>query len=206
MTSRRIQLMVVVAVLALAVGSASCGKVSREGSSPAYLVIDSLTGSRGGASSTTPTPYLESDVVTVVNKIPTVFEDAGTVTLHLAMKNPGDTASPTEPSSLNLVTVSRYHVEYVRTDGRNTPGVDVPYAFDGALTGTITKASSSLSFILVRVQAKMEAPLQALKGGGGAVAIMTLANVTFYGKDQAGNEVTVTGQLTINFADWGDPS
>ena len=27
--------------------------------------------------------------------------------------------------------MTRYRVEFRRTDGRNTPGVDVPYGFDG---------------------------------------------------------------------------
>ncbi len=47
------------------------------------------------------------------------------------MKDPGSTASPSTPTSANFITVTRYHVKYVRTDGRNTQGVDVPYEFDG---------------------------------------------------------------------------
>ena len=45
-----------------------------------------------------------------------------------------------------------------------------------------------------------------MAGGGGAIAIMTIADVTFYGRDQAGNDVSVTGSITVNFADWADPS
>ena len=47
---------------------------------------------------------------------------------------------PPRPTN-NFITVTRYHVEFRRTDGRNTPGVDVPYAFDGA--GTVTVAESA---------------------------------------------------------------
>jgi len=83
--------------------------------------------------------------------------------------------------------------------------VDVPYPFDGAVTGTITNTPVQLSFILVRIQAKLEAPLKALAGGGGSVAISTIADVTFYGQDLAGNEVECVGTLSVNFADWGDP-
>jgi len=62
------------------------------------------------------------------------------------------------------VTITRYHVEYVRTDGRNTPGVDVPYAFDGATTGTIPiNGNITLGFELVRSISKEEAPLVALR-------------------------------------------
>ena len=46
------------------------------------------------------------------------------------------------------------------------------------------------------------APLQALRFGGGALAISTIARVTFYGHDQTGREVSVTGNIEVNFADW----
>ena len=46
------------------------------------------------------------------------------------------------------------------TDGRNTPGVDVPYPFDGALTVTALGRALTGDFTLVRVQAKVEAPLR----------------------------------------------
>ena len=45
-----------------------------------------------------------------------------------------------------------------------------------------------------------------LRGLGGSVVISTLADVTFYGHDQAGRETSVTGQISVNFADWGDPN
>lgn len=204
MISRRVQRAGVPAVLALALLSSSCGKVVREGTSPAYLVIDSLTASRGGAKSTTAVSYLESDVVTVVEGVATVFEDPGSVALHVAMKDIVNPTSPAEPSPNNLITINRYRVEFVRADGRNTPGVDVPYPFDGAITGTIGGTTSSLGFVLVRAQAKLEAPLMAMRGGGGAFLISTIAKVTFYGKDQTGNTVSITGQISVNFADWGD--
>ena len=60
-------------------------------------------------------------------------------------------------------------------------------------------------FALVRAQAKVEAPLKSLAAGGGSALISTIADVTFYGKDQTGNDVTVTGSISVNFADWGDP-
>ncbi len=48
------------------------------------------------------------------------------------MKDAGDD-SPTAPTTANFITVDRYHVTFIRSDGRNKPGVDVPYPFDGAL-------------------------------------------------------------------------
>ena len=183
------------------------------GTASSYLVVTSLT----AASGATPSEFsgvLPSDVITNVRTtvgdetvfVPTVFEDFGQVSFDLALKDPGTTNAPTRPSSANYITISRYHVEFIRADGRNTPGVDVPYPFDGAVTLTVTGPGSGTTFTIVRNQAKAEAPLAALKGNGGAVVISTIARVTFYGRDQAGREVSVTGQISVNFADWGDPS
>ena len=42
---------------------------------------------------------------------------------------------------------------------------------------------------MVRHQAKLEQPLRALVNNGGRVFISTVAEVTFYGADLAGNDV-----------------
>ena len=126
--------------------------------------------------------------------------------LSLALKNPGTVASPTEPSALNAITVNRYRVVYRRSDGRNTQGIDVPYAFDGGMTVTVLPGEVAEGFFeLVRVVAKNEAPLNRMVQNGGVQAFSTIAEVTFFGRDQAGNEVTVSGNITVSFADYGDP-
>ena len=33
-----------------------------------------------------------------------------------------------------------------------------------------------------------------------------IATVTFYGQDQAGNEIIASGNIGVNFGDWGDPA
>jgi hypothetical protein len=193
--ARRLLSCAFVAVTALAV--TSCGETVRTGNSSVYLVMNQLGASPGGGSSSTFDTKLSSDVVTSG----TAYEDLGQVTISLGRK---DITSPI--SSNNYVTISRYHVDYVRSDGRNTPGVDVPYGFDGAVTFTVTEGSASGTFVLVRAQAKLEPPLISLRGGGGQIAISTIAQVTFYGRDQVGNDVSVAGSLGVNFADWGDPA
>lgn len=200
------------AAAAFALVLAGCTKGQLQGVSPSYLIIEALQGSAGA----TPTTFggtLPSDVLTFVKqtidgvevRVPTVFEDFGQVRFRLALKDPGTVDSPNVPSSTNFITVTRYHIQYVRADGRNQPGVDVPYPFDGGLTSTVTTAGSVATLTLVRLQSKLEAPLQALIGNGGAIAISTIAEITFYGTDQAGRAVSVSGRLFINFADWGDP-
>ena len=62
---------------------------------------------------------------------------------------------------------------------------------------------------LVRIAAKREPPLANLRdtssAPGGAQFIATIAEITFYGKDQTGNDVSATGSMSVSFADFGDP-
>jgi hypothetical protein len=199
-------------LLVLAPGAACTTQQLDSGVSPSFLIISSLRAA-SGATPTEFTSVLPSDVITFVRQnidgedvlVATVFEDTMEVTFDLALKDPGTPDSPTQPTSANFITVTRYRVEFVRADGRNTPGVDVPYPFDGAATLTVSGPAAVSVMPLVRHQAKLEAPLAALAGGGGSVAISAIARVTFYGADQAGRQVSVTGQIGVNFADWGDP-
>ena len=112
--------------------------------------------------------------------------------------------SPNVPSPLNAVTISRYRVSYRRTDGRNTPGVDVPFGFDSAVTFTVpADGTVTAGFDLVRNVAKREAPLAALTNG--ETLISAIADVTFYGRDMAGNDVSVTGSIGVTFGNFADP-
>ena len=111
---------------------------------------------------------------------------------------PKDVTNPTLPTSNNDVTITRYHVSYRRADGHNTPGVDVPFAFDGAVTVTIAGTTpTTVGFELVRVVAKQESPLVQLLTSNNVIT--TFADVTFYGTDRAGNAISVTGTIQIDF-------
>jgi hypothetical protein len=198
--------------LAALLAQPGCTSQQRDSQSPSYLVLANLE----AASGATPQEFgnvLSSDVLTRVKqtidgeevRVPTIFADGATASFILALRDPGTDSSPTTPSPANFITVTRYHVKFVRSDGRNVQGVDVPYEFDGAATGTVTAAGGGVGITLVRNQSKAEAPLASLVNGGGAGYISTIAEVTFYGTDQAGREVSVTGKISVNFADWGDP-
>lgn len=195
---------------ASALVTGACGEVARTGRSPAYLQVVRLEAA-SGAQPDLFGSTLFSDVLTLVrddkdNLVPTIFADLGRVEFRVSLKDPGPSAAPTTPSTLNAVTLSQYRVVFKRSDGRNTQGVDVPYAFDGGLTFTVPPAGTAAgTFAVVRHQAKQEPPLRNMANNGGAQLISTVAEFTFYGKDQAGNDVVATATMSVNFGDFGDP-
>jgi hypothetical protein len=164
-------------------------------------VIEEMGAAAGGGS--TFAGFLLSDVLTLGS----TTNDSGRATLVVRLKNPGTATAALTPSPLNAVTITRYRVRFVRTDGRNTPGVDIPYGFDGGATATVPEnGAAEIVFDLVRHQHKEEPPLRNLRGAGGASIISTIAEVTFYGRDLAGNDIEVTGMIQVNFADFADPA
>jgi len=185
-----------ITVAAASMGIAGCGDAVRNGTGSSYLVISTLQG--GAGTSGTLGSVVQSDVLNVdATGKQSIAGDRGQVSFDLQMKDPGGPG----PSPANAITITQYHVDYIRSDGRNVQGVDVPFSFDGAVTLTVT-GSGSTGFTLVRIQAKQEAPLQALAFSGGANTISTIARVTFYGHDQTGRGVSVTGQIEVDFSDW----
>ena len=197
---------------AIVATSASCGDFVRQGRSPVNLVIRSLTAA-SGAEPTNFGGVLHSDVITMrtspdpctdTSPCPTVWSDPGQVVMGLQLKDQGSLGVTAEPSLINQVTIDRYRVEYQRTDGRNTQGVDVPFAFDSAVTFTVPSDEDAVAgFQIVRHSAKSEAPLASLSASGGIIS--TIATVTFYGHDMAGNQITVSGRIGIDFGDFADP-
>jgi hypothetical protein len=200
--------------VAMSAAMAGCGgEFVRDAEAPARLVITSLQGASGAKPSELGS-FVLSDVLTLVttgggctkeNPCPTRFNDPGQVEMTLQLRDIGNPASPNAPSSLNAVTINRYRVVYRRSDGRNTPGVDVPYPIDGAVSATVPAAGSAqFGFQLVRNAAKFEAPLAPLVTD--ETLITAIAEVTFWGHDQVGNEVSVTAFIEVTFGNFGDPA
>jgi hypothetical protein len=205
---------VVASAVVLAATSAGCGEFVRDqGRAPVQVVITQLTAASGAEPDALGTT-LRSDVLTNVRTpdpctpetpCPTIFNDIGEVTMSLVLKDPGQPGITAVPTALNQVTFTRYRVTYRRTDGRNAPGVDVPFPFDSAVTFTVPHdGSATAGFQIVRHSAKEEAPLRGLAVSGAIIS--TITEVTFFGRDQAGNDVTATGSIGIDFGNFADPS
>ena len=195
-------------MIVLALAGSSCGEFVRGDASPVTLVIQLLEAAQGDTPAELST-LLTSDVVTDGS----IFNDVGRVTMRLSFKDPGQPGVTNAPSEINQVTVTRYRVQYVRADGRNTPGVDVPFPFDGAVTFTVPMTGiAQAAFELVRHAAKVEPPLLALRtceAGvitpvSGCTIITTIAEVTFYGQDHGGNAVSTVGRIGVSFGNFAD--
>ena len=130
----------------------------------------------------------------------TLFNDNGVVTMRAFPKDRTQFAS-----DINDVTLTRYRVTFIRADGRNVPGVDVPYAFDGAFNVTVPVTGDEVErgFILVRHQAKGESPLREIAYNRSLI-LSVIAQVDFYGADNAGRAVQATGYVNITFADFAN--
>jgi hypothetical protein len=191
-----IKLLSFACIAGLAAMTAGCGEFIQQDRSAVTLVIDALEAASGAVDPPVFTGTLNSDVLTG----PGIINDSGRVTMRVIAK---DIAFPVRPT--NAVTITRYLVKFRRADGRNTPGVDVPHPFDSAMTFTVGSASAGtiFSFELVRHTAKLEAPLLALRAN--PVIISTVADITFVGRDQAGNDLSVTGSIGVQFGNFADP-
>ena len=201
-----------IAAVALVAGSVSCGDVVKQDRAPVLVVIDSMEAA-SGADPGTMGGFLLSDVQTLVAqqvdgetvRAPTIFNDVGQATMRIIPKDAGNGAVSLSPSPWNNVTINRYHIAFLRADGRNTPGVDVPFPVDGAVTATLGSTATVVRFEMVRHQQKLEPPLRSLASFGGRLFISTIAEITFYGADQVGNSLQIKGTISVSFSDYADP-
>lgn len=205
MTAKLQKLAAGLGALAMSAAMAGCGgEFVRDGQSPVRLVVSNLESKEQNT--------LLSDVIrmvtspapcTTTSPCASVFNDMATVELTLLLRDPGNPAAPSSPSLLNQVTVERYRVKFRRADGHNVPGVDVPYDFDSAFTMTVPATGvGEGTFQIVRHSAKEEAPLRSLRFSNDIIS--TIAEVTFFGRDQAGNEISATSFMGVDFGDFAD--
>jgi len=130
----------------------------------------------------------------------TICPDTVTVALAVRAKNQNEVTIKVPQH----VIIESYEVRYFRSDGRGSEGIDVPYRYSGPLASEVDVATSGTSTVpvqVVRRQAKLEPPLSNITG----IQIVTMiAEVTISGQAVAGEAVSATGRMQIDFADYGD--
>lgn len=183
-----------VALATLAFG-ACVPDFAEQGDAPVLLRVTLVSATAGGEG--TGGSFLLSDVRDTTGSF---FNDNVQATVENIPKNGRFDETG---SRFNDVILESYEVQYVRSDGRNTEGVDVPFRFTGPLnTVVLAGFTAPVSFVVVRHQAKREPPLLNMAGGGGSELLTVTANFTLYGHTTAGKAVSTTGRVMITFADF----
>lgn len=190
-------LLLIIAALALV----SCVAKENDSTSASFLVINSLTGTdlQGNSGSTT--------VFSDVSLAGSIINDSGTASVKALTYNPMEDSKEHDITYYMNVIVDQIDVEFMRTDGRNVEGVDVPYRFTQPVNWVVDiDTVEDIPFILIRHVAKLEAPLFALREvTSQGVVLQLVAKVTLHGKDVGGHRVApVSGYLSVwcsNFAD-----
>jgi hypothetical protein len=179
----------------------SCNPIADESKSDSMLVVVSITGLDLEQNEVN---YLQSDVISYSadSEQYYVTGDAAKATLTAKLLDPN---TELEASNYNSIQLTRYTVQYIRSDGKSVEGVDVPYSFEGAISANIEiDASVEASFVVVRAVAKQESPLVDLIEARDEGVLEVIAKIDFYGHDMTNNKVKATGYLTIFFANYID--
>ena len=190
-------LVLIIAALVLS----SCLAKEDDSTSASFLVINSLTGNdlEGNAGSTT--------VFSDVDMGGSIVNDNGVALVSTLTYNPLEDSEAHDITYYMNVIVDQIDVEFMRTDGRNVEGVDVPYRFTQPIDMIVpVDEEVEIPFVLIRHVAKLEMPLLGLREVPSREFILQLvAKVTVHGKDLGGHRVApVSGYVSVwcaNFAD-----
>jgi len=173
--------------------SISCNKLENNTRSNSLLIIKSIKAINWEEEEA---DVLFSDVIVEKEDSVYVQADLAVVELTAELMNP---TPGVESSVYNNIMVDRYIVHFERSDGKNTPGVDVPYPIEGNLSALVEIGSSvKVSFVVVTINAKREPPLVNLVDGN-EPEIKATAIIELYGHDLANNKVKATGYLQVFF-------
>jgi len=185
-------------LLLLALLVSGCNKLEEDTTAASYLVVTTITGNdvTGQAGSTT----IFSDVISEGG---TVINDTAVAILEGHVFDPFDE----NITAYKDIIVDRVDIEYTRSDGLNTEGVDVPYGFSQAVNVLVPVESGNteLAFVIVSHNAKLESPLVGLTNIGGEKILKLEAHCTFYGHTLSGHEIApVTHTVSVWCANFGD--
>ena len=198
-------------LLAVMLVSYACTRVEDNSRSGSLLVVTSVTGIIG-QDKTEGSPLLSDTCDSTLTENPnqdpqfcTVFNDNASITFSNEYLQIGPGAGIQQGSFLNDIIVNQYRVDYFRSNGRNTPGVDVPYGIDGTMNVRVPlNQTTTGAIVVVRHEAKREPPLSELDNGTAEEVITAQAQMKFYGQDLAGHTVSAIGYLEIHFGNFGE--
>ena len=194
-----VRLAALIPLMVVAFGCSVAGDLD-DNDNNVILVLDALLG--------TSDPF--GDIITTGG---TILDDTASATFSAHLKGPITTNPTNTRPELQEVVIERYEVTFVRTDG----GTAVPAGFTRALALRVrlTEAGSdelndvTISLVIVPSTQKAQPPISFLispgiEPGTNFTNIQVTANITFFCRTLAGDNVVVSGAIGINFADFGD--
>jgi len=188
-------IMLSVSVLAV-LSFSGCNALENATTSGSKLILISLTGNdlAGQVGST----IIFSDVAEANGG---TINDNAVAEVTAALLDPFQEAG----TFYQAIFVDQIDVEYSRSDGRNIPGVDVPFAFSQKVSVTIEiSGTAEIPFVIVQHNAKSESPLVNLFNGLGGVLKLE-AKITIHGKDLGEHRIQpVVGHISIYCANYAD--
>jgi len=138
------------------------------------------------------------------SSLPAFMPDTVQVTLSAHFSNQN---TPPTGTAYTTIQLSSYRVTYYRIDN----GVEVPAGFQQALTQTVIAGSSTVitGLTICEADQKLQPPLYYLtpfsygfEPGTGYTSISCNCIIDFWGHTLAGEPVSATGSIAINFADY----
>jgi len=197
-----IKLALLVPITALAFGCSAAGDIDGTASA-VILVINSIT-------PVVVDTHTFGDVITNG----TLYDDTVLATLSAHLKAPISTNPTTLTPELQDIILDRFEVTFTRTDG----GTSVPPGFVRGITarvrltelGSDELVETEVGLTIFPNTTKAQPPVSYLVSPGSEpdtnyVNIQVQARIQFFGRTLSGDEVTATGYLGINLANFGDP-
>jgi len=195
-TARRASALVACLLPVLIVAGCSASGDIDNTPAPVILVVGNI--------SQTTSPF--GDVLTSGGTIP---EDGIEVQFTARLKNGTDNTAPT----LQEIIVQRYEVTFARTDG----GTAIPAGFQRGMNVRVrvtphnsqSDILTNAQLVLVPSTIKSQPPISHLISPGfepetGFVNIQVNATIRFFGHTLAGDAVSATATIGVNFANFGD--
>jgi len=179
----------------------ACNPLENDTKAISMLVIESLAGTDNNGNEAN---FTQSDVQKVDKDSGRAFvtADIAKATLTARTLDPSPKLGTPPYADIQL---TRYVVTYTRSDGKNTPGIDVPYPIEGNFSALIkVDVQSAVTFVVVKEVAKLEAPLISLVQNRAEGVLNVTAKIDFYGHDLLNRNIKATGYMSVFFANYFD--
>jgi hypothetical protein len=186
-------------IVTVVLGMAACNNFTDDGAA----VILRISRVEGGSGFTGTNITYADQLFSDIRTCGTFINDNARLTMQVLAKNPNFVDK--NDFTVNDVTVESYQVRYVRSDGHSVEGVDVPYSFRAGMNTLVrlnATGTTQAAVVVVRHQAKLEAPLKTYLEAGNEELVTMTAVITVYGRTTSGDGVQAEGRLFITFGDW----